>query len=538
MYFTLQHHETRIVSDTILANMLILLPVILMLLTALVLSILRLSRAKFEYTWIIAAGGVTLALACVFLWQIHFPSRITAPSWQLSTPFSYSPGWLADEISWPYALALAALAAAIIWTSVVRNEKSLMPWVGTLVLSASGILAVAAENPLTLLLAWSAIDITELVSILHSTGTKRQIDGAYIAFAVRLMGTGLLLWANLVDTAAGHLLDFSSTSQSAGVYLLIAAGLRLGFLPINLPYQQENVMRRGFETGLRLVSAASGLALLARIPAPSLKSALTPYIIVLAAIAALYAGWMWLRSPDEILGRPFWILGFASLAVAESLLGNPTGCISLGVAMILCGGFLFLFSSRRRSTLWFSFIGLWALSTLPFSLTASSWQAGSTISSLFVFPLLPAHALMLAGFIHHAIRSGETNLKSQDKWVQIIYPIGLLMLLATALLLGFWGWVGARTIGRWEWAIIVILLSAGFTFLSLKVMVRVPAASIFGKWARLFRIEWPYRILSAIYNFLRMIANVITAALEGEGGLLWSFLLLVLILSVLSTSSH
>jgi len=113
---------------------------------------------------------------------------------------------------------------------------------------------------------------------------------------------------------------------------LIAAGLRLGVLPLHLPYGKENVVRRGFGTSLRLVSAAASLILLARIPAESLHSVISPYLLILAGITALYAGWMWLRSSDEILGRPFLVLCMASLAVADSLRGNPTG--SLGWAWL------------------------------------------------------------------------------------------------------------------------------------------------------------------------------------------------------------
>src|SRR5664280_786867 len=99
--------------------MLILLPVILMFVTALALLILRFARPTFKYPWILASGGTTLAFVSVFLWQIHFPQSVSLPSWQLVTAFIYVPAWLADGISWPYALALAALAEAVIWTSVV-----------------------------------------------------------------------------------------------------------------------------------------------------------------------------------------------------------------------------------------------------------------------------------------------------------------------------------------------------------------------------------------------------------------------------------
>jgi hypothetical protein len=518
--------------------MLILLPVIMMLLTALVLSILYLARPNFEFSWILATGGAILALVSVFLWQIHLPGIITLSSWQLPSLFVNVTAWIADEISWTYALALATLAAAVITTSVARAENKPIPWVGTLILTAFGILAVAAENPLTLLLAWSAIDISELISMLRSTQGKRQIEGAIIAFTVRLIGTGLLLWATLVSISSGTSLDFRSTSQSAGIYLLIASGLRLGVLPLHLPYQQENVLRRGFGTTLRLVSATASLALLARIAAISINSALTPYLLILSAIAALYAGWMWLRSSDEITGRPFWILGFASLAVAESLLGNPIGSTCWGVAMILIGGYLFLFSARWRSILWLPFMGIWTLSALPFSLTASSWQTGNTTSILSVIPFLPAQALLLAGFLRHSIRSGDANLNIKEKWVKAIYPIGLLLLMIIALLLGFWGWAGARTVGQWGLAVIVLSLSAGFTFLALRVLIRFPTTNFSNKWPRIFQMDWLIHLLGVLFNFLRTITNVISVALEGDGGLLWSFLLLALILSIISTNNH
>jgi hypothetical protein len=515
--------------------MLILLPVILMIVTALVLLFLGLARAKFKYPWILASAGATLAFASVFFWQIHFPQSISLPSWQLVTSFLYVPAWLADAVSWPYALALAALAAAVIWTSVVRAENDPMPWAGTLALAALGILAVAAGNPLTLLLAWSAIDLFELITMLRSTEGESHSQGVIIAFAARLAGTGMVLSADLIAVSAGSPLDFRSIPPGTGIFLLIAAGLRLGVLPLHLPYRKDNVVRRGFGTALRLVSAASSLALLARIPPSALKSPLAPYLLGLASIAALYAGWMWLRSSDEILGRPFWILGFASLAVAESLRGNPVGSTGWGVALILCGGMLFLFSSRRRSILWLPFLMLWAPSTLPFSLTGSAWQAGNSISWLFIVPFLPAQALLMAGFLRHVLRPGETSLESQEKWVKLIYPVGLLILLAVALLLGIWGWTGARMLGLWWLSILVILLAAGFTFLELRILVRRPIGNPSSQWTHIFRIDRFYSFLDGLYNFFRRIADVVTGALEGEGGLLWSFLLLVLIISILST---
>jgi hypothetical protein len=518
--------------------MYILLPVVLLLLTALTLILLRFLRPRFKYPWIVAVGGATLSLIGTFLWHNHFPLSISLTSWQPLMGFAFSPTWLGDGISWPYALSLAALATAVIWTSVVRAENDPAAWAGTLLLTALGILAVAAENPLTLILIWSSIDLAELITMLRSTEGEEQNQGVVIAFAARAAGTGLVLWANLVSTASGIMMNFREIPASTGIYLLIAAGLRLGVLPLHLPYLKENVLRRGFGTSLRLVAAAASLSLLARIPATAMKSALQPYLLILAAVAALYAGWMWFRSSDEILGRPFWVLGMASLSVAASLRGNPDGSIGWGILLIMGGGLLFLFSARQRKTVWIPLLCLWGLSSLPFSVSASAWQTGNQNSWLFVIPFLPAQAFFMAGFIRHSLHPGETSLESQERWAKILYPTGLFLLAAIIILLGVWGWDGAQITGPLWAAILVNAMAAGFTVLALTVLGRLVPPSGPNQWTRIFRLEWFYQVLTASYVFVRRIADTITSSLEGEGGLLWSLLLIALILSVLGTQGQ
>jgi hypothetical protein len=124
--------------------MLILVPVLLLLLTALALLILRLARPKFQYTWLVAAGGALLALVGVFLWYIRLPQTFSLFAWQPQVVFAHTPTWLADGLSWPYALSLAGLAAAVILTSVVRSDLDPLAWAGILLLTALGLLALKA----------------------------------------------------------------------------------------------------------------------------------------------------------------------------------------------------------------------------------------------------------------------------------------------------------------------------------------------------------------------------------------------------------
>ncbi len=506
-----------------------------MFLVALTLLVLRVSRPNFKYPWMVAAGGALLAVLAVFAWRLHFPQTFSLPPWQPGDVFPFSPAWLADETSWTYALALSILAAAVIWTSVVRAETNSVSWAGTLLLTALGVLAVASGNPLTLVLTWTAIDLAELVTMLRSAEGEEQSQSVVIAFAVRIFGTGLVLWAGAVGVSAGTPMDFRAIPARTGIYLLLAAGLRLGVLPLHLPYRQENVLRRGLGTILRLVSAAASLALLARIPPGSMNSLLPPLLLVLAAVTALYSGWMWLRASDELVGRPFWILGMASLAVSSSLRANPDGSIAWGFALIVCGGLLFLFSARQRSLLWLPVLAIWGISALPFSVTATGWQGGNQVSWLFLVLLLPAQALLLAGFTRHALHPGETSFESQARWSKVIYPAGLLLPAGAQLLLGVWGWSGARSLGLWWAGPVVLALSIGFAALALTVLTRFLPSTGIGRWTELFRLDRLYRVFYWLYRFFRRIADLVTSTLEGQAGVLWSLLLLVLILSLLAT---
>jgi len=506
-----------------------------MLLTAFTLAVLHYLRPQFKYPWLLAIIGAVLSIASIFIWKIHFPINYSLPPWEPEKIFTFIPTWLGDGISWPYALALCTLAAAVILTSVVRAENEPLAWAGTLVITAFGILAVTAANPLTLILAWSVIDLAELIIMTRSTDGERENQGVVIAFSVRLAGTAFLLWAHIASISGGTPLDLRSIPPQLGIYLLIASGLRLGILPLHLPYQKENVVRRGFGTTIRLVSASASLVILARIQAVEKVLPFTPYLLILAAISALYSSWMWLRSSDEISGRPFWVLAVASLAMAASLRGNPTGSAAWGAALLTCGAALFLFSARQKNILWIPLLSIWVMSGLPFSLNASVWKSGNHLSWIYTIFLLPAHAFMMTGFLKHALKPGETSLESQHKWVKLIYPTGLLLTAACGILLGFWGWNGALTIGLWWFGLIVILLAAGSFYLSNLFSTRFSTVDTSSRWTQIRPIRWLYEIFFAIFRFGQRITDIFTTSLEGDGGLLWSLLLLVLIISILFT---
>ena len=516
--------------------MFILITVTTLLLTALILLILQLAAPRFRYSWLIATGGALLGWISVLVWQTQLPSALQFPAWQPASLFSQSPTFVGDEIAWTFAVSLTTLCLAIIITAVVRsNFPRAINWMGTLILTSLGILAVVADNPLTLVLIWAAIDISELIAQIRVVEDPKLNERSVIAFASRAAGIFVLLWADMVSVANGQALDFRSAPPQAGLYLVLAAGLRLGVLPLHLPYSGESSLRRGFGTGLRMISAASSLILLARIPSSSIASPFSAYLLILVSLAAVYGGWMWLRAPDELTGRPFWLIGMGSLAVVAALRGNPLGATAWGCGLILSGGALFLSSEQNKWLDRALLIGAWGVSALPFSLTSPGWNSSTPNFWLtwLTWPfLIIAQAMLLAGFIRHSLRT-TTRVRSEDQpiWAKNVYPIGISLLLLTIILLGLFGSRLTFQLGTWVMGLLASLLTLALLWLTPRLRILNPVRA---HWVRPTNASWLDRGYEALWNLYRQlggVSNVISNVLEGESGIMWTLLFLALFIS-------
>jgi hypothetical protein len=521
-------------TDTIVYSMLILISCLLLFVTALALIVLQIVQPNARYAWLVAVGGAMLTLVSVFTWLAQVPFNLTLPAWQPHTVFTNPILFHADIIAWPFALSITALTLTILLTAITRSAiTNSFTWAGTLALGGIGLLAVTADNPLTLLLVWGALDLTELITQLQSVNGPTNNEKVVISFSTRALGIGLLLWANIVSLAGGNSLDFQSLAPASGMFLVAAAGLRLGILPLHLPYSAESTLRRGFGTSLRLVSAVANLVLLAHIPAGSLTSAFTPFLLGLTVLAALYGSWMWLRAPDELTGRPYWVISLAALSTISALSGNPLGVVAWGCALILVGGALFLASAQQVWVDRALLVGLWSLSSLPFSLTASAWLGNLGFFLPFV---MTAQALLMAGFARQVIRlTGRTAIDAarQPGWANKIHPAGIILLIIFQVLLGLIGWNGALQVGAWLQALITSLAAFGVIWATPRLRILNP---IRANWvhATTSGIGTVYNGFWIIYRILGRISNAITLTLEGEGGIMWTLLFLVLFISFLT----
>jgi hypothetical protein len=534
--------------------MLILSPLILLMAAAMVLLILQWLRPGFGLAWLVATG-VTFAtwLFMMFL-RTRLPEIVTIVQWQPVTLFNASPALLLDRVSWPYAFCLASLALAVLFTATARSEFQSNPfaWAGSLAMTALGFFAVLAGNPMTLMIAWAAIDLAELIILLSSLNENQLSRRAILAFSARIGGIMILAWAVVVGQqntlAPIQVFDLNHIPAQAGIFVLLAAGLRLGVLPLHLPFSQEPRLRRGLGSVLRLVPLASGLALLARLPADIVPGRWAPFLLGLSVLAAFYCGIMWLVSNDELAGRPYWLIGWAAMAMTCVINGLPASSTAWGAAAILPGSLLFLFSARERQLLFLPALGLLGLTGLPFTPAASGW---SGLVNVNLFPagifILLSHAFLLLGYARHALRPGDP-MSRVERWASITYPAGFLTLIGADVVLGIWGWPGSRTLGIW-WAGLcgmVVLVLVGLTYNSQRnfiqdspvtlILWNIPPVKavrlVVSRFMQVLRLDWFYQAAGWVYQGVGALLVGINGILEGDGGVLWALVILSLLISL------
>ncbi|PWH17877.1 MAG: hypothetical protein DDG60_01435 [Anaerolineae bacterium] len=518
--------------------MFVILSLSILLLTLLVMAVLRLTRRPAAFSWLAAALGALLSWASTPLWQIDLPTRLPVSSWPFSTLFHTTPALQADSFSWLYAISLVALASAVVLTSPARLAVlSPISWFGAVALGLVGLLAVMADNILTLSLMWMAIDLLEYLNTLRMTRSSSNSERAVISLAFRAAGTGFALWAAVISARTGLPTSLQQTPPEAWLFLLLAVGLRLGVIPLHLPYRQDLALRRGIGSSLRLTAAATSLVVLARLPAGDVDETIRIFLLALVALAAIYAAWKWFSSSDEISARPYWIIGMSALSLAAALRGNPQGSAAWGVSLVLFGGLLFLYSSRQ---IWLTRLlagFLLCLLSLPFTLTASGWLGNFPWPALFWPLFLTAHVMLIAGYIRHLSRSGDTPLSELPRWSQVSYPLGLATLMITVLLTGLWGWPGSLQIGNWSVALLMVGLTIpiGIAYWKLNRFLPTPEEqSTLAQVSHFVRFqEFLARLLWAIYRLFRRLVEYVSSLLEGDGGLLWTLLLLLILITAL-----
>jgi hypothetical protein len=139
--------------------------------------------------------------------------------------------------------------------------------------------------------------------------------------------------------------------------------------------------------------------------------------------------------------------------------------------------------------------------------------------------------MLLAGYMRQALKEGR-KITEAERWIRVVYPWGLALLPLAYLIVGDWGYVSLQltdgSLLMFMASITTLLLTAGI-IIGLRSGYKIPnrVSSVIVSF---FSMEWLRSFSWSMFQLLGRIVNLLQSVLEGEGGVLWAILLLILIL--------
>ncbi len=524
----------------------------LLFLTAAAIVITQASKPNTARAWLIAIIGTGSALVLVLVLRLYLPSQFNLIVWQPQALWQANPFLTLDYHSWPYALAIITVCLAVILTDTTRayTRTSSVNWAGSITLSAVNLIAIMAGDPLTLAMSWALVDAIKLIYLLALQRGSEIEGGPIQAFGLRLASLTALIAATSAGWQSAPGFTLLAIPPKAAIYLLLAAGLRMGVLPLNLSYLETPEMRRGSSMLLRLLPVASALVLISRLPAglAELPGILPDLLRVLTVLAAIYSALMWATRINAYEARPFWIVALASFAVFSALNDQAAAARAWGLALILSGALLFLFDPPVRRIRFLPLIGLIGLVGLPYTPLVSGWEGvlgqGLNFSALW---MILAHALLVLGYLRYVFEA-NTPITGIEKHARISFPLGLVLIIETLLVIGLVGWPGSFNFGTPFPALVSLGVVFLGVFATLRLGLTVPftdlqrrlpayrlARTLFDQATYILSLRWLRQFLAWLFSVLSGMGRVLTRIVEGPGGILWSLVFIMLLVTVFLT---
>lgn len=529
--------------------MLVLLPVIILLISGLALLILGRTRTTIGSLWMIASLLAVAEWVLLVVLRFRVPLTVQIPNWFTIGEITNVLRFSITSSNWLILFSIITLLVCVIFTDAVRLQStgSLISISGPFLLTGTVLISVLSSTPLSFILTWTILDIVELCILTTISRDEVIFNKAIISFVVRIIGTLLVVSAMVFSVQTGNL----EINQASGiVYLLyfIGAGLRSGALPLHLPFSKDEPVRRSIGTILRFASPISAIALVAQLPSTSSLSGWLLFIFIMAVVLSFYGAAMWLTSRDELIGRQYWILAFFGMAGICGLAGQSAAVNTLGMVMVVTGGFIFTQSKK---------IGLWNPITLlllinlfgiPFTPGSAIWMNAKPFPWVMgTLIMLINLVLIIAGLVKF-VRIKDNSIQKEEKWIQTFYIAGLIITVISTWMPLIWDRSGFTLYKGWPWSAVLIMLSVlwiagskllqthpisessptGFSLL----MIRRSGFVL----RKIFDLEWLMRIGGSVYALAGRLIHFINTVLEGEGGILWAFLFLALLASLLSTA--
>jgi multicomponent Na+:H+ antiporter subunit A len=534
---------------------LLLLPILILTLGVLAVPLLGvLPRVRGLCIFATVVAGLALGA----LWHFREPMPVlwVASGWRplslFGAPFTFE----VDGANWVLAMVLLAtsfLSLVGCCASADRPTPTYMALI--LAVTGAGVAALFASSFVALVVAWGVTDVFLVAAMLchGQTGARR----AGIALLSGILATTALWATPLFAQAEGvsGFLNLAHLSGPSATMLQIAVILRLGLVPLHLWRPIDLETEPAQLVPLVAVPTLLGFDLLTYLPA--LTAGLPSGLFALAAVTLLaggFAAWSETEERPSLAGVIVAETGLAVLAVANAGQQAVATAVAAATAWALGITIFSLTPGWTRRAIWRGVPSLIALlslvglpSTLGFVLRIAAY--GGLEADLLALALaFLGETLVIAALLRLWLWAEPRSLPKRRP-----FELAYLAVFATAAgILVFAGLFPQGFPGRGQdtalrelntvirqggiagWTGWALPLVAGVTLFLMGEGLRQRLESGWQGIGALLRLEWFYGLFYVVSRWAVRLMRGISSVVEGEGALLWTAVILLIVLLYLT----
>ena len=509
-----------------------------------------------------ACSGIFLVLTKRgggFIWAIGFISSLAIWIFSLVVPVSSFPtasiaNWLpfsqvvsgftfkVDLSSVSYIFCISTITLSFVITSTVHLQSSdWRPGILLILLNSGlGMLSLVTLDPFGLLITWTLLDFCSLGSDLWFAPDNREKQKAVTSFVIKLLGSFTIMVGVIAGGGKGVNFDLATIPPNVVLIFLLAVVLRFWGIVQNFP-QQGNRYFLSIKVLVKLISLSSVIVLLNRFPALTLSGPGTTWILISLILVGLWSTARVLLASDMAVALPFLLSGFGSLQIFSVLQNHADVAMLWGCLALMITGSLVTFLKFRRFHAIFPSVGLLLAIGIPFTLGGMGLVGLiHPFSGYSVFMLIILLGLLVG--TARIVWQMEGSQIQVDRPVSIVYLVGSLVLPFSTIILGvkvFNGFLpNPNIIVSGVLLIIGVLLSGIYYRVRSTMHPQGTADNVIhfvrqvqkiGKWDPLAKF------LQVLIQFMNLIVKLMTNILEGDGGFLWTLVLLAVMISIVSS---
>jgi hypothetical protein len=260
-------------------------------------------------------------------------------------------------------------------------------------------------------------------------------------------------------------------------------------------------------------------------------------MLFLAGLASIFASIAWNSSIGKLNTQEYWMLGLASLIVAAAVRQQASAAMAWGAAALLPGGLLLLAPIRSRPIVIILLLGSLGITTLPYT---PAWQGAylySNPTNLALILLLLSQSLLLVGFVRFSLLT-DPHTAGMERWVRIIYPWGLVLIPVAHYLIGISSWTEGISLENTLPSVLGIIIASTVLALEKKSLgysrLTRTGRRIGETISQLFSFQWLFALVWRGYTILGKGLAYFVRVIEGDGGVLWGLLFLVLLITIIT----